>query len=269
MMPFSVSLPIRKIKPKPANRKPHPLRGGVSQSSSAVKSQRDLALSGLDPETRAEVLQDAADAGLYDKDDAAWWLLRRFRDGMSAADRAVDAAERIEDATKNVGDMIFKQTHAAGEDLKSLVSQGIRETTLDVGKKIGGAIQIVVQRGAEQIKAAAGEVDQTARDKLSAMTQEYRVHLSRAAMQEATRHSAFVGAVRWGVVATAIFWSIIFGVVNGWLGYSYTHTQNITPPNLKIYRQPGGAYIAAFGGRFRVRRIACKDSLCLGIAPVK
>jgi hypothetical protein len=199
--------------------------------------------------------------------DPAWVLALAVRDACAAGDNAAMAAGRIEDATRGVSETIYNQTLRAGEDLKGLVASGIRETTLDIGKKIGRAIEIVTQRGADKITSAANDLDQIAHDKIAGMIQEYKGHLAKAARQEAERRSIFTGAVRWGVVASVIFGSLIFGVVNGWLGYRYTHITDLTPSNMRIYRQPNGAYIVTLNGRFGIMRIACKKTLCLRITP--
>lgn len=227
------------------------------------------ALRGLPPEWREALIEQASAMGIRADGDIAWLLVKSFINAWAGAAATGDRLKEVQEATAKIGDTIFTQTVRAGEDLKSLVSAGIRETTIDVGKKIGNAIQTVTQRGVEQIKEAAGELDQTAREQLSVTIQEYKGNLARAARQEAEKMSAFMGAVRWGVIISAIFGSLSFGMVNGYMGYRYIHSRHISPASLQMYRQPNGAYIAAFSGRFGVQRIQCEDTLCLRITPAR
>ncbi|MHB1512061.1 hypothetical protein [Acidiferrobacter sp.] len=171
-------------------------------------------------------------------------------DTKEAGDNALSAASRIEAATSGVGDAIYTQTARAGGDLKDLVAHGIRETTLEIGKKIGAAIQVVVTKGAEQIKLAAGEVDQTARDQLNVTIQEYKGNLARAAMEEAKKRSAFVGAVRWGVVAMVIFGSILFGGFIIYAGLDMTsHILPWTDHLINIKGRADCGFIQSLNGR--------------------
>ena len=252
---------------------PAPPPGGAPIPESAPVSLRDRALEGLDPETRSAVILEASDLGTRDRNDASWMLFRKLRDATDAASSASRAADRIEAATKDVAKTIFDQTHRAGEDLKGLVSSGIRETTLNIGKKIGNAIDIVTQRGAEKIINAASELDQSAHDKMSAMVQEYKGHLAKAARQEAERRSSFTGAVRWGIILAAIFGSLLFGAANGWFGYRYAHGHNLTPAGLEVFRQPGGGYILYFSPPpvAKLRFVPCRISghICLQVTPVQ
>jgi hypothetical protein len=248
-----------------------PPSGGVTPSPDATP--RDIALEGLTDAEKHAVIVSATDIGVHSPQDATWILLRKIRDGVAAAQASSDAAARIEAATKGVAKTIFDQTHRAGEDLKGLVSSGIRETTLDIGKKIGNAIDIVTQRGAEKITSAASELDQSAHDKMAAMVQEYKGHLAKAARQEAERRSSFTGAVRWGIILSAIFGSLLFGAANGWFGYRYAHRRDLTPTGLQVFRQPGGGYILYFSPPpvAKLRFVPCRISghICLQVTPVR
>lgn len=212
------------------------------------------------PDLMSEVLESVGDgatalakiAARYGlkEDDPAWLVAVAVRDACAAGDNAALAAGRIESATRDVADKIYTQTVRAGDDLKDLVSRGIRETTLEVGKKIGGAIQIVVQRGAEQIKEAAGEVDQTARDQLAKMVQEYRGYLTQAAASEASRRNSLAAATSWiSVLVTCI----VFLAGGAILTHEYeAYTRHLLPSgyslNVLQNGKPNCGYVDAVRG---------------------
>lgn len=231
-----------------------PPSGGVTLSTDATP--RDIALEGLTDTEKHAVVMSATDIDVHSPQDATWILLRKIRDGIAAAQASSDAAGRIEVATRGVSQTIYDQTVRAGNDLKSLVSQGIRETTADIGKKIGTAIDIVTKQGAERISQAAGEVDQVTRDHLAKTVQEYRGYLVQAAASEASRRGSLAAATSWIAVLVTCVTFLIGGAI---LVHEYeVYARHLLPPGYSLlYKtngQPACGFIQSFGQVCGVRR---------------
>jgi hypothetical protein len=179
-------------------------------------SARDRALAGLDPETRAGLIQDATDAGVYDKNDGVWWLLRRFRDGMTAADRAALAADQIEVAARSVGQGIYDQTVRAGNDLKAVLATALEKKTLEVGRTVVDVIRYSANEGATAIKKAAAGLPAAAAAQRDGIIADWKTLAASTAAQEAATRAR---RGEWWVIGASVLFGLVMAVAGGWMGY--------------------------------------------------
>ncbi len=179
-------------------------------------SGRDRALAGLDPETRAGLLQDAADSGVQDKNDGVWWLLRRFRDGIAAANQAARAAERIEAASMGVGQGIYDQTVRAGTDLKAVLSAALEEKTLEVGRTVVDVIRYSANEGARAIQKAAADLPKAAAAQRDGIITDWKTIAASTAAQEAATRAR--QGERW-VIGAAVGFGLVMALAGLWIGY--------------------------------------------------
>ncbi len=167
---------------------------------------------------------------------------------------AAQAAERIEDATRGIGDTIFKQTVSAGKDVAT--------TLKGEGVAISQAIVQAVTTASQQVDA---ELQQAALTAKPIILRDWRAALMDATASEAKRRGSLAAASSWVSVAAACMFFMFAG---GAFVHEYEASKaRITPANLRVYAQPGGGYIAAFSGRFSAQRITCKKTLCVRVTP--
>ena len=142
---------------------------------------------------------------------------------------AAQAAERIEDATRGIGDTIFKQTVSAGKDVATTlkgegvaISQAIVQAVTVTGQKVGGELQ--------QAALAAKPV----------ILRDWRAALVEAAADEAARRNSLAAATSWITVLITCGLFLAGGVIltheyeayNQYLlpsGYSLNVLQNGKP----------------------------------------
>lgn len=175
------------------------------------------ALRGLPPEWRERLIERAAAMGVRADGDVAWLLVGAFINAWAGAAAAGEAADRIEGATKNVGDMIYRQAQAAGKDLAAAAGQVIEQKTVEAGQGMVAVIQHAANAGAGALRAAAQSLPAAAQAQKAAIIQDWKTSLLSLATQEAVqraRRSEWI----WGGAVVAIV--AFAALVSGWAGYS-------------------------------------------------
>ena len=229
---------------------PAPPPGGAPIPESAPVSLRDRALEGLDPETRSAVILEASDLGTRDRNDASWMLFRKLRDATDAATAADRAAERIEAATRGVGDQIYQNAVRAAADLKGIINADIRKNAADVGRATANAIMITVNKGADKIQEVVADLDKIAQEKGAQFAASWRAQAARAGEEQAKAALQKAIAIRWGVVVGTILLSMICGIVLAYGVLDISH--HILPwadHLISINNRPDCGYFRGIPGR--------------------
>ena len=156
----------------------------------------------------------AARYGLRE-DDPAWLIAVAVRDATAAGAVADQAAGRIEAATREVADQVFKQAQRAGQDIAATAATTIETKTLEAGSAIVTVIQHAAQAGAGALKAAAVGLPTAAAAQRDQILAEWRADLAATAAQEAA-HRARKG--EWWLMAAIAATMAAMAGLGGWVG---------------------------------------------------
>ncbi len=183
------------------------------EAQPAVISTKQEALRGLPPEWRERLIEQASAMGIRADDDTAWLLVKSFINAWAGAAAATGAAERIEVATRGIGDQIYQNAVRAAADLKGVINTDIRKNAADVGRATANAIMITINKGADKIQEVVADLDRIAKEKGDQFVASWRAQASRAGEEQAKAALQKAIAVRWGIVAVTIALSIVTGAV--------------------------------------------------------
>ena len=140
--------------------------------------------------------------------DPAWVLALAVRDATAAGVVADRAAGRIEDATRNVGDLVYRQAQAAGADISAAAGQAIEAKTLEAGSAIVQVIKHAAGEGAAALKAASMAIPAAAASQRDQILADWKAALGATAAQEAAtraRHGEWkiMGGIALGMALMA------------------------------------------------------------------
>ncbi len=176
----------------------------------------------IDP-TDATALARAAVQYGVSQQDPLWCAVQAVLDARdermgaaAAAGQAAHAAEKIEDATRGVGQIIYDQTVRAGTDLKAVLSAALEEKTVEVGRAVVDVIRYSASEGAAAIKKAAASLPAAAAVQRDAILADWRAALASTAAQEAATRAR---RDEWWVIGVSIAFGLVLAVIGGWVGY--------------------------------------------------
>lgn len=147
--------------------------------------------------------------------DPSWILAIAVRDATAAGAVAAEAAERIEAATRGVGDLVFRQAVAAGADIAASAGQAIETKTVEAGSALVAVIQHSAQAGAAALKAAAMSIPSAAAAQRDAILSDWKAALTTTAAEEAAGRAR--RGERWLMAAIAATMAAMAGL-GGWVG---------------------------------------------------
>ena len=179
----------------------------------ATVSPKQEALRGLPPEWRERLIEQASAMGIRADEDTAWLLVKSFINAWAGAAAATTAAERIEAATRGVGDQIYQTTVRAAADLKGVINADIRQNAADVGRATANAILVSINKGTEKIQEVVADLDKIAQEKGAQFAASWRAQAARAGEEQAKAALQKAIAIRWGVVTMTITISIVAGAL--------------------------------------------------------
>lgn len=113
-------------------------------------------------------------------DDPALLLATAVRDATAAGVVAERAAERIEDATRAIGDLIFDQTRRAGEDLQGGVKTAVSASMAAGAKMVAKIISDAANEGAATLTQAAADLEQKGESAGEDFIRSWRLHATKA-----------------------------------------------------------------------------------------
>ena len=179
----------------------HDNTGGLAPPSSL----RDQVLASLPPDLHAQVLANAADAGIIHKDDATWQIVRDIIAANAAARAAGDAAREVGAAVANIQTEIYQGAAKAAADVKAAIETSITGT-------LNTSVTAAAQTGADALRQAAADLPAIARQEQGRIVQEWR-----AALASAARDSALAGFFQRLSVNVALLAILIAGIFLGGL----------------------------------------------------
>ena len=216
----------------------------------ATVSPKQEALRGLPPEWRERLIEQASAMGIRADEDTAWLLVKSFINAWAGAAAATTAAERIEAATRGVGDQIYQNAVRAAADLKGIINADIRKNAADVGRATANAIMITVNKGADKIQEVVADLDKIAQEKGAQFAASWRAQAARAGEEQAKAALQKAIAIRWGVVVGTILLSMICGIVLAYGVLDISH--HILPwadHLISINNRPDCGYFRGIPGR--------------------
>lgn len=113
-------------------------------------------------------------------DDPALLLATAVRDATAAGVVAERAAERIEDATRSIGDLIFDQTRLAGVDLQGGVKTAVNASMSAGAKMVAKIIGDAANEGAATLTQAAADLEQKGESAGEDFIRSWRLHATKA-----------------------------------------------------------------------------------------
>ena len=174
------------------------------------------ALRGLPPEWRERLIERASAMGVRADGDVAWLLVGAFINAWAGAAAAGEAADRIEGATRSVGDTIYRQAQAAGRDLAAVAGKVIEDKTVEAGQGVVAGMRHAAAQGAAEVRAAIRGLPAAAQAQKSAILQDWKNALASLAVQEAAqraRRSEWI----WGGIVVVIV--VLTALWSGWVGH--------------------------------------------------
>ena len=188
----------------------HDNTGGLAPPSSL----RDQVLASLPPDLHAQVLANAADAGIIHKDDATWQIVRDIIAANAAAGAAGDAAQQVRAAIGTIQTEIYQGAAKAAADVKAAIETSITGT-------VNTSVAAAAQTGADALRQAAADLPAIARQEQGRIVQEWRSALALAA-----RDSALAGffqrlSINVAVLAILVGGIFIGGAISGAAGIEY------------------------------------------------
>ena len=184
--------------------------------SEEQKTARDVALESLPPEMREALLKKASDLGVHRVDDVVWALVSSVITTEAAGAAAADAATRIEDATRNVGDTIYQQAVRAGKDLAEIAGKTIEDKTVEAGMGVVAGMRHAAATGAGELRAVVRGLPQAAAVQRATILEDWKTALVSMAVQGAEQR-----ARRGGVVVHCMAFAMMLAglAAGGYVGY--------------------------------------------------
>lgn len=188
----------------------HDNTGGLAPPSSL----RDQVLASLPPDLHAQVLANAADAGIIHKDDATWQIVRDIIAANAAARAAGDAVQQVRAAIGTIQTEIYQGAAKAAADVKATIEASIMGT---VNTSVAAAASV----GADALRKAAADLPAIARQEQGRIVQEWR-----SALASAARDSALAGffqrlSINIGLLVVLITAIFLGGAFSGAVGIRY------------------------------------------------
>ena len=141
------------------------------------------------------------------EDDPAWLLALAVLDTSAAAEQAVGAADRIDKSTAGVGDVIYKQTMQAGNELQDVIRTALAAEVIKTGKALLQAIKLAADAGAQKIEVAAAGIDDAARAQQTVIVR--RMHADFAQAARSATKSQY--ARSWLGIALTLLFTLAIG----------------------------------------------------------
>ena len=192
------------------------------KAPSGATPPMEAVLDQIDP-TDATALARAAVQYGVSQQDPLWCAVQAVLDARdermgaaAAAGQAAHAAEKIEEATQGVGQIIYDQTVRAGADLKAVLSAALEEKTVEVGRTVVDVIRYSASEGALAIKKAAADLPKAAAAQRDGIIADWKTLAASTAAQEAATRAR---RGEWWVIGAAVAFGLVMAVVGGWVGY--------------------------------------------------
>ncbi len=177
----------------------------------------------------------AARYGLRE-DDPAWLIAVAVRDATAAGAVADQAAGRIEAATREVADQVFRQAQRAGQDIAATAATAIETKTLEAGQALVTVINHAAQSGAGALKAAAVGLPAAANAQRDQILAEWRAHLASAAAREAAHRAR---KSEWWMGGIGLAMMAASALLGGYVGHALAKAWPASSPPATISRFPG------------------------------
>lgn len=157
------------------------------------------------------------------KEDPMWAAIqvlldiREERTGTeAAAGRAADAATRIEDATRNVGDTIYQQAVRAGKDLTEIAGKTIESKTVEAGLGVVAAMRHAAATAAGELRAVVRGLPQAAAVQRATILEDWKTALVSMAVQGAEQRAR---RGEWWFIGMAFAMMLAGLAAGGYVGY--------------------------------------------------
>ena len=213
-------------------------------------SARDVALQGLSPNLREQVIADAADMGIRIDSDLSWLLVGAQVRSWAAAAAAGASAMEVQSAVSSIPDTIYQgAVKASGEVQGGLVAGSLKFAKIFTDAANDGQRALIALSndqqaqilsaaglGAEKIKNAATTLTSTLDKAVEQKTLEGVNVFAEAAAIAGAKMAKAAAASRflWSVSGVAML-LIVFSLLGGFLDYQYLSlTHRITPKPLVI-----------------------------------
>lgn len=212
----------------------------TTTTESAVQAPIDKVADAMGQDAAA-MLKIASKYGVT-HDDPLWSAVLVLLGSREAAQQAVEAAEKIESAGKDLGAMIFRETIAAGGDLAATIDKAAAKTATDIVQRLTKGIIAAVEKpfaqGIKKIEEAIGAVDTHTEKERAVILATWRKDLAAAAAREARRRSLVIALVSWGTILATCAACISVGALGMWGGLDIMH--EIVPLGLHLIIRPDG-----------------------------
>ncbi|MDA8390867.1 MAG: hypothetical protein M0Z76_09095 [Gammaproteobacteria bacterium] len=168
--------------------------------------------------------------------DPAWVLTLAVRDATAAGVVAAEAAGRIEAATREVADQVFRQAQRAGQDIAATAATAIETKTLEAGQALVTVINHAAQSGATALKAAAVGLPAAANAQRDQILAEWRAALAATAAQESATRAR---RGEWWLMGGILLGMILMAAIGAYVGHALAKAWPADNPPATIARFPG------------------------------
>ena len=154
-------------------------------------------------EDAAALLKISARYGVT-HDDPLWSAILVLLGSRQAAQKTVEAAEKVKSAGKDLTDVIFAQTIKAGGNLTATIDAATAKAATAVVQRLTKGIVAAISKpfgeGVKAIEETIGSVDAHVEKERAVILATWRKDLAAAASREARRRSLVIAAVSWGTI---------------------------------------------------------------------
>ena len=175
-------------------------------------------------------------------DDPLWSAVLILLGSREAAQQTIEAATKIESAGKDLGATIFRETIAAGGELKETMDEAATKTATVIVQKLTDGIVKAIRKpfgeGVKAIETVIGSVDAHVEKERAVILSTWRKDLAAAAAREARRRSLVIAAVSWGTILATCVACISIGAIGMWGGLDLWH--KVLPWGLHLVLRPNG-----------------------------
>jgi hypothetical protein len=201
---------------------PEPVFENQQEEAPSGATPLETVLDRIDP-TDATALAKAAVQYGISQQDPLWCAVQAVLDARdermgaaAAAGQAAHAAEKIEDATRGVGQIIYDQTVRAGTDLKAVLSAALEKKTLEAARTVVDVIRYSTNEGAAAIRAAGSSLPAAAAAQRDGIIQGWKIDFSSLAAQEAAQRAQ---RREWWWTGAALAFGLVMALAGSWVGY--------------------------------------------------
>lgn len=186
-------------------------------------------------------------------EDPMWSAVLILLGAKEAAQQAAAAAEKIGSAGKDLGATIFRETIAAGGELKETMDEAATKTATVIVQKLTDGIVKAIRKpfgeGVKAIETVIGSVDAHVEKERAVILSTWRKDLAAAAAREARRKSLVIAAVSWGTILLTCAACITIGAGVTWGVLDMTG--HLLPWGYHLLVRPNGTpYCGAFHGAY-------------------